>query len=342
MATLLNKWFTPSTNQAPTQPRWLDGAAFDKWFVFCTSLFIMGVFLDGWAHSNGRTDNTFFTPWHAVLYSGTFTSLGFMLASVFINWGRGYRGWQLVPAGYELSLFGLTMFAVGGGADMVWHTLLGVETNFEAQISPPHLFLNTMLGLLMAGPVRAAWRRKGLVPANAVLVVLSLSYTVASLWLLTLYAHPFMHLRALEATQTAQEFGVTGMLLHTAVLMGVILLVSRRWQLPVGSFTAFLTLTAVGIAVISGRVEFIPVAALTGLAADLYTQRWQPGRVGGPAWRIFAFGLPFLLFTLYFAVIALIGHIAWVAHVWMGSIVMAGLTGWLVSYLVWPPEEFEL
>src|SRR5688500_17478653 len=31
---------------------------------------LSGLFIDGWAHSNLPTLETFFTPWHAALYSG--------------------------------------------------------------------------------------------------------------------------------------------------------------------------------------------------------------------------------------------------------------------------------
>ncbi len=32
-------------------------------------VFVGGLYLDGWAHAHGMVDKTFFTPWHAVLYS---------------------------------------------------------------------------------------------------------------------------------------------------------------------------------------------------------------------------------------------------------------------------------
>jgi len=34
-----------------------------------STVLVGGFYLDLWAHAHGRTDNTFFTPWHAVLYS---------------------------------------------------------------------------------------------------------------------------------------------------------------------------------------------------------------------------------------------------------------------------------
>ena len=38
------------------------GVALGMWMI-------VGLFLDGWAHDNNRPE-TFFTPWHGVLYSG--------------------------------------------------------------------------------------------------------------------------------------------------------------------------------------------------------------------------------------------------------------------------------
>ena len=39
-----------------------------------------GFFLDGWAHTHGKVDQSFFTPWHAVLYSGHVVNLIVLLA----------------------------------------------------------------------------------------------------------------------------------------------------------------------------------------------------------------------------------------------------------------------
>lgn len=43
---------------------------FDWIMVLVTIWGMGGLFLDGWAHSNVPQLETFFTPWHAVLYSG--------------------------------------------------------------------------------------------------------------------------------------------------------------------------------------------------------------------------------------------------------------------------------
>ena len=44
----------------------------------CGVWMIAGLFLDGWAHRNEKPE-TFFSPWHGILYSGFFASALWML-----------------------------------------------------------------------------------------------------------------------------------------------------------------------------------------------------------------------------------------------------------------------
>src|SRR4030095_3704312 len=38
--------------------------------VILSAWLIGGAFIDGWAHTHGRVDTTFFTPWHVTFYTG--------------------------------------------------------------------------------------------------------------------------------------------------------------------------------------------------------------------------------------------------------------------------------
>jgi hypothetical protein len=49
-----------------TQREELLGMVFGLWTI-------LGLFLDGWAHSHGKPES-FFSPWHGVLYSGFFAA----------------------------------------------------------------------------------------------------------------------------------------------------------------------------------------------------------------------------------------------------------------------------
>src|SRR5262245_14616969 len=102
---------------------------FDWLAALLSAIFVGGLFLDGWAHNHGKVDQSFFTPWHAVLYSG-FAIYGLFLLTALIRWYRsGYAWRRALPAGYGLSLVGAALFAVGGVLDLIWHTLFGLEAD---------------------------------------------------------------------------------------------------------------------------------------------------------------------------------------------------------------------
>ncbi len=60
----------PPLTRATTCESPLSSVRFD-WLMALVSIWWMGgLFVDAWAHSNVPQLETFFTPWHAVLYSG--------------------------------------------------------------------------------------------------------------------------------------------------------------------------------------------------------------------------------------------------------------------------------
>lgn len=128
------------------------GMLFGLWAIF-------GLFLDGWAHSHQKPDS-FFTPWHAVLYSG-FTSAA--LWSVYVLWRRRSHGRSLVetaPPGHLVTLAGFGLFGVGAVGDLLWHEVFGVEANVEALLSPTHLLLMTGGAMALSAPLRTALRSR--------------------------------------------------------------------------------------------------------------------------------------------------------------------------------------
>lgn len=134
-----------------------NSARFNWIAALISGWLVGGLYLDGWAHSHGRVDDVFFTPWHAVLYSGAVAMIAFLVISQWRNVNKGYVWRYALPQGYLLSLVGAILFVLGGGLDLVWHTLFGIEVNIETLLSPTHLFLATAGTLMITGPVRSAW-----------------------------------------------------------------------------------------------------------------------------------------------------------------------------------------
>jgi len=84
--------------------------------------------------------------------------------------------------------------------------------------------------------------------------------------------------------------------------------------------------------------RLLPVGILTGLAADGMVGRLRPGRDRPGALRITALAIPLICYGLYFAILAASEGIGWSVHLWLGSWLLAGVAGLLVSVLVVPPS----
>src|SRR5436305_14731053 len=111
-----------------------------EWIVVALCSWLMaGAYLDAWAHRHLARLETFFTPWHGVLYSGIFAILIFLGVSALRNQARGHRLDQALPAGYNLSLLGAVLFGIGGAIDMLWLLYFGLEVDLASLISPPQL-----------------------------------------------------------------------------------------------------------------------------------------------------------------------------------------------------------
>src|SRR5438094_9645302 len=89
---------------------------FDWAMAILSTVLVGGFYLDLWAHAHGRTDNTFFTPWHAVLYSMLAAVGVFLSITAWRMWRRGASWHQSLSAGYGLALLGTGRFGLAGTA----------------------------------------------------------------------------------------------------------------------------------------------------------------------------------------------------------------------------------
>lgn len=330
------------------------GVRFDLTAALLIGWFIVGLFLDGWAHNNGRVDNTFFTPWHAVLYSGVLAVGAFFTFTQTRNMLKGYRWSRSLPQGYRLALIGVIIFFAAGASDFVWHSLFGFESGVDALLSPSHLALATGAFLFITGPLRAGWNRPkaetkpgwaGLLP-----VVLALLSLFSLLTFFTQYANFFSNAHYLVATSQPPFFfekisdaaGVLGVMGQAALTISLLLLAIRRWKLPFGSLTLILTINAVlmwamNIGDMQPYWPILVAPLITGLFADYFLHRYQPTEHVS-TFRLFGVLVPMLLFGLLFGMLMVIAGTWWSIHLWLGAIFMSGVIGLFVSYLLWPPR----
>ncbi|MEZ4668879.1 MAG: hypothetical protein R3E39_13305 [Anaerolineae bacterium] len=238
---------------------------------------------------------------------------------------------------------------------MLWHEIFGIEQNLEALFSPTHLMLATGAFFFVSGPLRAAWQRKGgrgwgeLLPA-----VLSVTMLFSMFTFFTQYANIFGNPAVLNTNIGGTRYfievtSVSYILIPAALMMGSILLVMRRWQLPFGSLTLMFVVNA--LVMLLMRFEFaspywrtVVAAGIGGLFADILVLWLQPSAVRHNILRLFAFLVPFVYFLLVLGAIALTGPrgLWWEIHTWLGVPFVAGTIGVGLSFLVVsPPQPVE-
>ncbi len=350
--------------------RAVSSLRFDWIMVIVSVWWLGGLFIDGWAHSNIPQLETFFTPWHAVFYSGYLAVAFTLLVQILLNLRQsarsrggstpslvtlareslpGNRWLRAIPTGYELSVLGLAIFGVSGIGDLTWHLIFGIERSTEALLSPTHLGLALGIGLALSGPLRAAWRRSGGMPSWRQLgpAILSLTFTFSLLTFFTAYASPLITPWPIIDANNSPTRGITDILLITALTMSFVLLALRRWRLPFGTFAFMFGLNGALMVVFSPHslLVSVPTALLGGLAADFVYRFLQPSLDQPASVRLFAFLVPVMFYALYFVDLAIVGPvifqggIIWSVPFWAGAPVIAGIAGFLLSFVMIPPAQ---
>ena len=89
----------------------------------------------------------------------------------------------------------------------------------------------------------------------------------------------------------------------------------------------------------------VPTALLGGLATDLVYRFLRPSPDQTASIRLFAFLVPAMFYAIYLVDLAIVGPIIfqggilWSAPFWAGTPVIAGITGFLLSYVMLPPMQ---
>ena len=355
-ASVLRSWRLPAEQQR-AQVGWRD-----NFITILMGLWLMiGLFIDGWAHNTlGSTLESFFTPWHAVFYSGYTANVAWIGYLLLRQYHAGRRDLAVIPRGYHLGVLGVLVFGAGGVGDMLWHIIFGIEVNLEALLSPTHLLLFLGGMLIFASPFLATWQSNdpagdapsfvAFLPALGALTMMTsfvsfmnmylwaplqpLHTTAMADWITT---NHWSSRRVL--TQLTHELGVENILISNLILIAPVLLVLRRWQPPFGAVTFLYTLNAILMAALRGfeNVDSIAIALISGLVADTLIKVLHPRSDRVAAYRVVAIAIPLVYWSLFFAGTLFRSGIAWSAEFVGGATVMAALTGLALSLLMTPP-----
>jgi hypothetical protein len=331
----------------------MSSQRFDLIAALLSLWMLAGLYLDGSAHHHmPDLIETFFTPWHAILYAGFFANAGLLLVQQWRNVSQGYRFAQALPKAYMPSIFGAVIFLFSGGADFLWHEIFGFEVGLEALVSPSHLSLAVGGSLMIAGPLRAALSRsaeqkltgwRDLLPAMlSLLGVLSiLSFFTGDFAIIT-YPHFMVQRPLAEATSFYYDIhALASVLIPAALLIGTILFALQHWTLPIGSLT--LLIVGNGLLMIWFHLKEVSLypqvlfpVVLTGIAADMLYGLLKPSPLRLRQLHFFAFSVPTILFGLFFAILIPTAGIWWSVHLWTGAVFLAGVVGLLLSFLTNP------
>jgi hypothetical protein len=321
--------------------------------VVLASLLIGGSLADAWAHSNLASElETFFTPWHGLLYGGYAATAAWTVWLGLRRRGEAPRWWRDGwPAGYALGALGAAGFLAAGVGDMLWHTVFGVEVSLDAVLSPTHLLLVVAGTLLVTSPLRSWWA-SGTTRSRAPTGLASLA--LGSIFGVLLLSHTTAF-RSTAATRTYDfvtgspshieaSYGSARYLATTLILLIPVLLVLRRravlgtatavlgaifiFQLAQFNFPATLTLAGIG-------------ATLGAFAVDVLAVRLDAVRGPDAPLRLPIVGALFgaLVWSGHLLGLAIGDGVRWPAELWTGNVVLAAIAGAMIGLVATPPSK---
>lgn len=316
---------------------------FSRLYACCCAVFLAGLYIDGWSHQYAfETIDTFFNPWHAVLYGGYAATAITVIVWTFLRKNRGHTWHQAIPAGHLLSLVGASFFFYGGVADMLWHEVFGFEKEIEGLISPSHLLLATGMTLMLSGGMRHwfALHRRDEQPElwRSLPLLVSMLCVLAQWTFLTQYG------RYTDFTATGnspgepvmilctQSISILGILLFSVMLSGLFVFVLRRASLPFGAVTLILMFQILLLGLMRYGSELIVAALIAGLVGDVLLQQW-PARACPRTPLIFSFLVPAVFYAATFSILHAEAGLWWSLHLWSGIPFLAGGAGLFAGIL---------
>jgi hypothetical protein len=324
----------------------IGGKQFDV--IFCGSVlwFTGGAFTDAWAHNNIPRLETFWTPWHGILYSGLLFLILSLVTVLVINRSRSGSWLEAIPQGYRLAYVALPLMVLDGLADMTWHLLFGVEQNLDALFSPTHLTGIVCITLFSTGPLYSMYVRKVMPSSFGDYFLLATAFLLPYISLVNPF-QSFSVFSQVWPTTTPLTFsigqlaGIAGMALHAALFTFLALHVTRYWTLKPGMFTYILGVTALGLSVMNQLWFTIPVFLLGGLIIDAAYWYLKPSPTRVLHMRLFSVIAATAPYAVYMIWVASTMHVVWTVHMLVGVVYVLAMLGWGLSYLPYPPKRAE-
>jgi hypothetical protein len=191
---------------------------------------------------------------------------------------------------------------------------------------------------MVGGPLRSAARR-GERPAGLITLI-SVGLLLSVFTFATQFIHPLIdpwsssdpkQVPAAVPLWVAQNLGVSALLVQSTVLAVTGLLLNNVFGLRFGSLTLVFTVNGILVTLTKTNIYLLPVAVLTGLAADAWLA-WSARRAGRPSASLCAVIAG--AFTLVYMIDIEITGSVWNPSLWVGVILAATLVSWTMGRLL--------
>jgi hypothetical protein len=346
-------------------------------FVLLLGLWCLaGLLIDATAHLSGVVDDTFFTEWHALWYSGATAYGAYIFYAVLPEGGiaelvrRPFGVLGDIAPQHRAGVWGIIIFGAAGFGDMIWHELLGVETSLDILLSPTHIGLFAGLALSVSGPMWSAWadEKSGTEGFTSQLL---LAFGVGAAWTVLLILTRFSHLWIAPLEQVcyapkgalgcesryedALQMGLNMVYVQAMMTAGALLLFLRRWQPARGTLLLIGALHAVGVWVyansgpamlVQGLIWAVILEGLRGL--------WMSGHrhvfmalatasqvVVGIVAALLALPKTATVRTWMEGTDLHLVPYGWSVHATFGVVVLAAFIGVIATSIVMPPDVVE-
>ncbi|MEU8229092.1 hypothetical protein AB0C12_05730 [Actinoplanes sp. NPDC048967] len=324
-------------------------SARERWVLLVASAWLVsGLQLDAYAHATTPELETFWTPWHGVLYSGIAVS---GLTLVWLMRPRlpvipTYSTVLALPNALRIPIAGMALLLVGGGVDTLWHNVFGIEQGLEIFVSPSHELIILGMALVAAGPalMLAGQPGRGLSVADGTLATMSALLSVLPLHIYSLHASALGTMYYGEPGDgTVRIFSFDAQVMHgylfsTVLLFLPILIMGRRWRLPIGVPTVLVAVPAVLMHLMfSSDAGWWLALTVAGAAAGAELVLRLAGRV--VRWsadaRWFAAGVvaPLIVWGTVLVVAAQTVGVGWNVHMVSGLLTLVAITGGLTALI---------
>lgn len=331
--------------------------AVERWVMLVASAWLVtGLQLDAYAHATTPELETFWTPWHAVLYSGIAAS---GLTLVWLLRSRlpaipTYATVLALPNALRVPLLGMAFLLVGGGVDTLWHNVFGIEKGLEIFVSPSHEFIILGMVLVAVGPALMtageAGPRLGL--PDAALVTISALLTVLPLHIYSLHANVLGTLYFGHGDNPVRIFSTDAQIMHaylftTVLLLLPIVLIGRRWPVPPAVPTLLVAVPALAMHLmfLTERPWWMSLTIAAAAAGTELVVRVATPLLPLPSpsrWLALGVIAPPLIWGTLFLVADVKTGVGWNVHVVTGLLTYVSLTGAatvLVARNIRPPAS---